>query len=325
MVRGLDPDTEGTRFVLNQPITELLSSSDRVLLAGCGGGYDVLGAVPLLLELIGAGKTVSLASLSFTRLDHAPGHHPVPGVPHLFTTSELASEEHYCPEAWLSQWLASKTGRSVPIWCLENVGVLPARRAYEHIVQIERADTVILVDGGIDSLLRGDETSLGTPVEDLVSLAVVDALDIPRKLIACIGFGAELRDGICHAQVLDRIAQLSTMQAWLGVWSLLANTPAGDAYLDAVNFIAAHQAGQKGSHIHSVVSESMKGRFGATAPYVWLSPLASLYWFFALQQVARTNLLLPHIQNCGTLWDVAAVIEGVRKSIAVRKASTIPL
>ncbi len=174
-------------------------------------------------------------------------------------------------------------------------------------------------------MLRGDESSLGTPVEDFASLAAVDALDVPRKILACVGFGAELRDGISHAQVLDRVAQLASLGGWLGIWTLLNETEACKAYHEAAYFIAEHQRDQRGSHIHSVVRHSIAGKFGPLEPHVWLSPLASLFWFFSLADVARTNLLLPHIQNCESPWDIGAVIEAMRKVIRVRPPSTIPL
>lgn len=38
-------------------------------------------------------------------------------------------------------------------------------------------DAVVLVDGGTDIMLRGDESALGTPVEDVTSMAAVAGLD----------------------------------------------------------------------------------------------------------------------------------------------------
>ena len=38
-------------------------------------------------------------------------------------------------------------------------------------------DTIVLVDGGVASLMRGDEQGCGAVVEDSISVGVVDALD----------------------------------------------------------------------------------------------------------------------------------------------------
>ena len=53
-------------------------------------------------------------------------------------------------------------------------------------------DGILLVDGGVDSLVRGDEAELGTAIEDLTSLFAVNQLsNIQTRLLACIGFGSE--------------------------------------------------------------------------------------------------------------------------------------
>jgi hypothetical protein len=47
------------------------------------------------------------------------------------------------------------------------VGVRPLRAALAHLIQTVAADAVVQVDGGVDVILKGDETSVGTPAEDL--------------------------------------------------------------------------------------------------------------------------------------------------------------
>jgi hypothetical protein len=312
--------------MFDQPVATTLRDSRRVLLAGCGGGYDVLGAVPLASELIAAGKEVEFASFSFTRLDRVAGHEQVSEVPHLYlATAAAATPAAYCPEAWLASWVGARFKSEARVWCFENVGVVPLRQAYEYLVTTLNIDAVVLIDGGIDSLLRGNETSLGTPAEDFASLAAVGSLSVPVKLLACVGFGAELRDGICHAQVLERVAELTVGGAFLGVWPLITSTRAADEYRQASEFIGRRQREQHGSHIHSVVQWSLEGSFGARADHVWVSPLASMFWFFSLEHVTRTNLILEHIHETKTLWEIAAIIEALRKTIPVRVRCAIPL
>lgn len=43
-------------------------------------------------------------------------------------------------------------------------------KAYEYILQKHNVHVAYLVDGGCDVLLSGDETELGTPVEDMMHL-----------------------------------------------------------------------------------------------------------------------------------------------------------
>ena len=62
------------------------------------------------------------------------------------------------------------------MWGFEKVGVRPMRAAYRALVAATDSDAIVLVDGGTDILMRGDEAGLGTPAEDMTSLAAVARL-----------------------------------------------------------------------------------------------------------------------------------------------------
>jgi len=84
---------------------------------------------------------------------------------------------------------------------------------------------VVLIDGGTDSLVRGDEVGLGTLEEDIASIAAVDALDVPTRLLVCLGFGVDAYHGVSHAHVLEAVADLIRADSFLGAWSLTRDTP----------------------------------------------------------------------------------------------------
>jgi hypothetical protein len=71
------------------------------------------------------------------------------------------------------------------------VGVQPLRAAYRYLIERLSIDVVVLVDGGTDILLSGDESALGTPVEDITSLAAAAGLVVAVKLVTCLGFGVD--------------------------------------------------------------------------------------------------------------------------------------
>lgn len=50
------------------PFFDKIQQGQRFLLAGCGGGYDVMTAIPLYFYLRTLGKEVIFANLSFTDL-----------------------------------------------------------------------------------------------------------------------------------------------------------------------------------------------------------------------------------------------------------------
>jgi hypothetical protein len=312
--------------MLEQPFVKRLADARRILLAGCGGGYDVVGAIPLLCELDDGRREIHVASLSFCYLNGLDGARRHPALPNLYEVpAAAATVDAYCPEAWLARWLEQRLGRPQSLWAFEKTGVVPLASAYRWLVEHLGIDAIVLIDGGIDALLRGDETSLGTPAEDLASLAAVHSLDVPVKLLACVGLGAEIRDGICHDQVFDRMAELGRLGGYLGSAALLRDTEAGQRYRDAVEYLFTHQSTQRTSHVHKVVLAAMNGASGAEGPHVWFSPLLHQYWFFALDTVAETHLFLRELASTEGIWDVTARVEAIRKTLSVRGRSSIPI
>jgi hypothetical protein len=143
----------------------------------------------------------------------------------------------YFPERTLARFL-SRRGENVRIYAFEQLGVAPIREGYAHLVQSLGLDAIVLVDGGTDILLRGDEAGLGTPAEDMASLAAVAAkcADPNRRLRRVrVGFGIDTYDGVCHANWLENVAALTSEGAFLGTTALLERMPEVRPYLDAVN------------------------------------------------------------------------------------------
>ena len=140
---------------------------------------------------------------------------------------------------------------------------------------------------GIDTIPKGDETSLGTPEEDLASLAAIELLSGPVKVLACVGLGTEIRDGISHAQVLERISELTRSQGYLGAEALLEQTGACQKYIEALEYVLGHQERQRKSHVQTTFVQGIKGRFGGVGPYIWYSPLLNLYWSSLCQSWRR--------------------------------------
>src|SRR4051812_3987158 len=190
-----------------------LKASRSVLIAGAGGGYDVYSGLPLYFMLRDQGRDVHLANLSFTHLARVRGERIDSHVVKI--TAGTEGPDHYFPERALARWFRSR-GAEVPVYCLEKAGVRPVRQAYRALKAALDFDTVVLVDGGTDILMRGDECDLGTPQEDLTSVAAAAALDVREKLVVCLGFGIDRHHGVCHAHFLENVAALSREGAFLG-------------------------------------------------------------------------------------------------------------
>ena len=108
--------------MLRQPVSDVLGMSNHVLLAGCGGGYDVMGAIPLLFELIAEGKKVSLFSYSFTALHRLENAEQMSECGALYSVpGAAASDGIYCPEAWIAKWMSQQLGDERSVWSVDRI------------------------------------------------------------------------------------------------------------------------------------------------------------------------------------------------------------
>jgi hypothetical protein len=183
--------------IFEQPLSRLLSGSVHVLVARAGGGFDVYAGLPLALALRNAGTKVTLASFAVSELDQIP--------PKDWLRSGLVAvgpdspgNNRYFPERTLARWLKTN-GHDPVVYAFARTGVRPLRAAYRSLVERTGIDAIVLADGGTDILMRGDEAGIGTPEEDMTSLAAVAGLDVPRKAVVSLGFGIDSHHGICRA------------------------------------------------------------------------------------------------------------------------------
>ncbi len=214
------------------PLFSRLAPSERVLIAGAGGGFDVYAGLPLFFALRALGKQVHLASLSFSDLVD-PDFWVAPGLAEVRAGSD--GNDGYFPERVLARWLSAQ-GIDQPVYAFARTGTLPLRASYLELLRRFDLDAIVLVDGGTDILMRGDEAGIGTPEEDMTSLAALADLEqVPTRLVASLGFGVNAYHGINHTQVLENIAALARAGHYLGALSIPSNSPEAIAYLDAVD------------------------------------------------------------------------------------------
>jgi hypothetical protein len=316
-----------TRGIFRLPIAEALEPCRRVLIAGAGGGFDVFAGLPLFFSLASAGKAVFLANLSFTYLGGSAAEH-LSGALWRVDHSE-SSDLTYFPERSLSRWLR-ENGYTSDVYAFDRVGVRPLRSAYAQLVRELELDAVILVDGGTDILMRGDEAGLGTPTEDMTSLAAVRGLGIPGY-VACIGFGVDAYHGVCHAHFLENVAALDRAGGYLGAQSILLAQPAAARFREAVEYAHSRMPDSQSIVNGSIVS-ALEGQFGdfqrterTRSSRLFINPLMTLYWYFKLEAVAGRSLYLRALEDTDTAVEVAIRIAEFRDSVAIRERIAIPV
>jgi hypothetical protein len=309
-------------------LPSVLESSRRVLVAGAGGGFDVYVGLPIYERLRSMGKAVFLANLSFAQLraTTALELHPA-----LFEVNlNTKGEETYFPERSLARFLSQRFRESISVYAIDNVGARPVRAAYAHLTSMLEIDAVVLVDGGTDILLRGDEASLGTPAEDAVSLSAVHSLHIPTRVLACLGFGVDTLHGVCHASWLENVAALTAAGAFLGAGALIPKMPEVQLYLDAVSH-SELETPSRASIVNGCIASAIEGQFGnfhrsrrTGSSELFISSLMTLLWTFDLEAVAKRNLYLDTLRDTETNREVLLAIEGFQATVRSRLPERIP-
>ncbi len=320
---------------LNLPILEQLKDSQNILIAGAGGGFDVFNGIPIYFTLREMGKNVHFANYSFTRFEQAQKvSEPVVLIDSLLmgARGSLKQPLPYYPEGYLAQWLQQERGEDVTVWMFTGMGVKPLTMCYEELVKKFDIDAVILADGGVDSLMRGDEMGAGSLVEDSISLAAVDALDVPVKILGCLGFGTETEEAVCHYLALENMAEFTKAGGFLGSCALTPQMEVFQLFEAACRYVWEQPDHHK-SHISTRIIPAVHGEFGDYHLYnhhpdvpLFVSLLMALYWFFDVKTVVEHSLIIDTLRDTLTADDayIRAALKIKELSSDIRPRKNIP-
>lgn len=292
---------------LNLPILHLLENSKNILIAGAGGGFDIYAGLPIYFALKALGKSVHLANYSFTPLQLATVlGDPIIEIKDVLVGArgEVKRNFDYYPEGFLAEWF-SQQGSDEIVWMIAGGGVPLVHQAYQRLIRKLEIDAIILVDGGVDSLMRGDEAHPGTLLEDTISLAAIEPLYVPVKILASVGFGTEVEEDVCHYTALENMAALIKAGGFYGSCALTPQMDAFKQYESACRH-AWEGENRRKSHISTRIIPAVHGEFGDVHMYkddgrhasrLFISPLMGLYWFFDADVVVKQNLLANLIRD----------------------------
>jgi hypothetical protein len=283
-------ENAGVFMELNLPILDKLTNSQNILIAGAGGGFDVFVGLPIYWTLKALGKTVHLANYSFSEMSLVK-HVSEPIVliedDLIGARGKVSRPLPYYPEGYLAHWFQEICNEDVTIWMFSHPGVVQLTESYKRLIDhLGGIDALILVDGGVDSIMHGDEDNPATMIEDSITLCAINSLDIPVKILGCLGFGTEMIDGMSHVHALENIATLAKEAAFFGSCALTPQMQVFQMYEAALRYVWDQPFHQK-SHISTQVIPAVRGETGNYHMYededfaqrvrVYLSPLMSLY------------------------------------------------
>ncbi|MEN0049963.1 MAG: DUF1152 domain-containing protein [Bacteroidota bacterium] len=313
------------------PIFQALEDVETVLLAGAGGGFDFYCAVPIYLSLAAQGKRLILANLSFTLLSSTTASQVFPYCYEINSNDKDLSGRNYFPEQYLKLWLGMQ-GHQVPVYAFDRVGAQPLRDAYKYLIKIHDVDAIVLVDGGTDSLMFGDEEGLGTPQEDVCSMAAVYRTGIKKQFLLSIGFGVDHYHGVSHYRFLENVAELMRDGGYLGVFTLLPEMEETQKYIECVEFANARVQGMESIVSNSIVS-AIEGQYGnyhktsrTRGSELWINPLMSMYWCFDLKKVIQKLQYYDLIKDTQTMGEFNGRLARYRVAMKEsRKKKQIPI
>jgi hypothetical protein len=311
-------------------------SIKTVLLAGCGGGFDFVHSLTLYPELRRLGKSVVVGSYSFGNPDNIGGNAETvfaeAGAVVKRVTCQSVPDPYYGPEVHVCTFLDGMYPSSAPhfvyAYNARAFTVPRLQRFYRQVLGSHAIDAVILVDGGSDSLMAGDEEGLGDPIEDAVSVAAVAAIDdLQAKVLISIGLGADRFNHVSDAASLRAIAELTRMGGFLGAIALGPASPGAVFYRECLDHIYGAQSFR--SVMAGTIAAAIDGAFGRDALppllpdrvaagdlYVW--PLMAMLWAFDVDVVARRSLIAAWIRECATVQECHAALASGRQSLGAR-------
>lgn len=321
--------------MLNLPhsINKKLEGKNNILIVGMGGGQDILAGLPLYYTLTKQGKKVSLANLTHTELSTIRNHAEpiIMDTALLGATSEIHTPSTNYVEGYLSAFFKTALNIDMTVWMLRRTHVAELRRAFERLVEHLKIEAIILVDGGVDSIMQGNEDGSGTMFEDTLTLAATKDIKLP-KIIACIGFGTEVEEELSHYLALENIANITKQGGFHGTCSLVDYMSAFKFYKSACEFIWS-QNGHKKSHISTRIIPAAQGEFGNVHYYdqdnenpieICISPLMSMYWFFEADAAVYNNQIIPHIELVGNYLETMQAAIPRIKNIKARTRQPLP-
>ncbi len=323
---------EEQEYTINQiPIFEKLKTSKSILLAGAGGGFDIFSGIPLYFNLIKQGKKVILANFSFTLLNETSSEKVFPYCYKIRTGDSDFSGRNYFPERYLKLWMGLQ-GENPEIYAFERTGVIPLTAAYNYLIEKHNIDTVLLVDGGTDSLMFGDEEELGTPQEDVCSMAAVYKTGIEKQYLLSVGFGIDHFHGVSHFRFLENVAEIAKDGGYLGMFQMTKEMSESQKFIEAVKFANEKMKGLESIVSNSIVS-ALQGEYGnhqtlsrTMGSELWINPLMTIYWCFELPKLISKIKYYDLIKEVYTIGELNQQLYQYRSSLErIRTNRQIPI
>lgn len=323
--------------MLNIPISVViqLQKSKNILIMGMGGGFDCFGGLPIYFTLKKMGMNVHLANYTQTNWESVNRDSEV--IPMSSTcvgvTGNIINPSDNFPEAYLANWLKEIKGiDNTPVWTFRrDQSVKDYTSSIDVLAKHLEIDTILLVDGGVDSIMQGNEDGSGEMMGDTLTLAAIKNSSITTRILSAVGFGTELESRLSHYLALENMANISKQGGFHGSCSLVDFMDSFSQYKEACEYVW-NQPGHTKDHAQVRIISSAEGEFGDYHMFpmeknidVFISPLSSVYWFFNADAAIYNNKVISVIETQETFYDAVQVGVPMIKNSNKRPRKDIPL
>ena len=160
-------------------------------------------------------------------------------------------------------------------------------------------------------------------------MAAADLLDLPTKLMACIGFGLDVAGGSCPRSFLENVSEEIRAGGHLGCVSVTRESPEGQALLSAAERVAAEGGGLDGAS--ASIAGAVEGAFAEEERTAlsdggdpFMNPLMAAYWTFDLPVVAAMMGAREALSGTRTGAEVRAALASHRERVMTREWLALP-
>jgi hypothetical protein len=179
--------------------------------------------------------------------------------------------------------------------------------------------------------MKGNESGLGDPVEDAVSIGALHLIENPRiiyKALISIGLGADRFNDVSDCSSLRAISEITSLGGFMGSISLEKDSESHEFYKECLEHIYRMQsfrsvlsgsilASIQGCYGNDFIPELMGNRVHPGGLFIW--PLMSILWAFDVNIVARRSLIVNWIKDCRTSTDSNIIFNKKRSELYTKK------
>lgn len=294
-----------------------------IIISGAGGGYDIFGGMLIYNNF--KKEEIILSNLSFTStniLDNLVKSRKIEEICYKcykIYPGNYAENIEYFPE----YKLANKLNHIVYAICSYEY-TSEIKNFYDKILSIYKIDSIYLIDGGCDILLKGNEGFLGTPVEDMMHLKAVTDLNINNKYVYAIGMNVDCGNDVIESELIKRIHELENIKIICDKIILDMNQENVNFYLDT--FL---DCDPENSLVHCFIYESLINNYGCKIPsltnkikenkLVNISELTKTFIKCDLLKLADSIIYLNDIKDDMNSDEVDNMIDNIRTDVFVSK------